>query len=94
MGLVACKGGPDEGFEVVGGVLPPGVPAAARTLALAFGLLLIWTARGLARKRHRAWKLAVGLVVASAVAHLAKGLDVEEASISLLLLVAGLLLLL
>jgi lysyl-tRNA synthetase class 2 len=75
-------------FEVVGGVLPPGVPAAARALTLAFALLLIWTARGLARKRHRAWKLAVGLVVASAAAHLAKGLDFEEASVSLLLLVA------
>jgi len=75
-------------FDIVQGVLPPGVPEAARALALAFGIVLIWTSRGLARRRRRAWKLAVALVVASAGAHLAKGLDFEEAIATLVLLAA------
>jgi lysyl-tRNA synthetase, class II len=72
--------------EVIGGVLPPGWPEAARVLTVAFGLGLIWLSRSLAKRRRRAWQLAVAVVVASAVAHLAKGLDFEEAAISLLLL--------
>jgi lysyl-tRNA synthetase, class II len=75
-------------FDLVRGVLPPGVPEAARALALAFGIVLIWTSRGLARRRRRAWKLAIGVVVASAVAHLVKGLDFEESTATLILLVA------
>jgi lysyl-tRNA synthetase class 2 len=75
-------------LELVGGVLPPGWPEAARVLTVAFGIALIWLSGSLARRRRRAWQLAVVVVVASAVAHLAKGLDFEEAAISLLLLVA------
>jgi lysyl-tRNA synthetase, class II len=73
--------------DLVRGLLPPGFPAAARVGALAFGIVLVWLARSLARRRRRAWELAVAVVIASAVAHLAKGLDVEEASVTLLLLV-------
>jgi lysyl-tRNA synthetase class 2 len=75
-------------LRIVGGVLPPGWPEAARVLTVAFGIGLIWLSRSLARRRRRAWQLAVVVVVASAAAHLAKGLDFEEAMISLLLLVA------
>jgi lysylphosphatidylglycerol synthetase-like protein (DUF2156 family) len=75
-------------YDLVQGVLPPGVPHAARIVAVAFGLALIWLSRSLARRRRRAWQLAVLLVVGSAIAHLAKGLDVEEAVISLGLLAA------
>ncbi|HEX4324421.1 MAG TPA: phosphatidylglycerol lysyltransferase domain-containing protein [Gaiellaceae bacterium] len=74
--------------EVVQGVLPPGWPEAARVLTVSFGIGLIWLSRSLARRRRRAWQLAIAVVVASAVTHLAKGLDFEEATISLLLLVA------
>jgi len=74
--------------DLVRGVLPPGFPTAARVGALAFGILLIWLSRSLARRRRRAWQLAVVVVIAAAVAHLAKGLDFEEAGISLLLLAA------
>jgi lysyl-tRNA synthetase class 2 len=74
--------------EVVRGILPPGWPEAARVLTIAFGIGLIWLSRSLAKRRRRAWQLAVVAVLASAVAHLAKGLDYEEAAISLLLLVA------
>jgi lysyl-tRNA synthetase class 2 len=74
--------------DFVRGVLPPGVPGAARVLALAFGLGLIWLSRALARRRRRAWHLAVLLVVGISLAHLAKGLDVEEATLGLIVLVA------
>jgi lysyl-tRNA synthetase, class II len=74
--------------ELVQGVLPPGWPEAARVLTVACGIGLIWLSRSLARRRRRAWQLAVAVVLASAAAHLAKGLDFEEATISLLLLVA------
>ena len=57
--------------DLVRGVLPPGVPAAARVGALAFGIVLVWLSRSLRRRRRRAWQLAVVLVVASAGAHLA-----------------------
>ena len=57
--------------EIVQGVLPPGWPEAARVLTVAFGIGLIWLSRSLAMRRRRAWQLAVVVVVASAVAHLA-----------------------
>ena len=74
--------------DLVQGVLPPGVPSAARWVALAFGLALVWLAGSLARGKRRAWQLAVVLVAGAAVAHLAKGLDTEEATASLLLLIS------
>ena len=74
--------------DFVRGVLPPGVPGAARLLALAFGLALVWLSRLLARRRRRAWQLAVALVTGISLAHLAKGLDVEEATLGFVLLVA------
>jgi lysyl-tRNA synthetase class 2 len=73
-------------IELVRGILPPGWPDAARTLALACGLALVWLSRGLARRKRRAWALAIVVVAASAAAHLAKGLDFEEATASLALL--------
>ena len=74
--------------DFVRGVLPPGVPGAARIAALTFGLTLTWLARSLTRRRRHAWQLAVVLVVGLGIAHLAKGLDFEEASLSLLVLAA------
>jgi lysylphosphatidylglycerol synthetase-like protein (DUF2156 family) len=74
--------------DLVQGVLPPGVPSAARWIALAFGLALLWLAGSLARGKRRAWQLAVALVPGVAIAHLAKGLDAEEAGVSVLLLLA------
>lgn len=72
--------------DLVSGVLPPGVPAAARVLTLAFGIALIWLSRSLARRRRRAWQLAVAAICVSAIAHVAKGLDFEEAIATVLLL--------
>ena len=48
----------------------------------------MWLARGLARRKRRAWWLAVVVVFASAVAHLAKGLDFEESVTHILFLIA------
>ena len=39
--------------DFVQGVLPPGVPAAARVGALAFGIALVWLSRSLGRRRRR-----------------------------------------
>jgi lysyl-tRNA synthetase, class II len=75
-------------LDFVRGVLPPGVPTAARVATLAFGLALVWLARSLVRRRRRAWQLAVGLVFGISLAHLAKGLDVEEAVMAAVLLLA------
>jgi lysyl-tRNA synthetase class 2 len=75
-------------LDFVRGVLPPGVPTAARVATLAFGLALVWLARSLVRRRRRAWQLAVGLVFGISLAHLAKGLDVEEAVMAAALLLA------
>jgi lysyl-tRNA synthetase class 2 len=55
-------------------------------VACAIGLIFL--ARSLAKRRHRAWQLALLVVIASGAAHLAKGLDYEEAGISLALLLA------
>lgn len=75
-------------IDLVQGVLPPGLPEVARWVALAFGLALVWLAGSLSRGKHRAWQLAVVLVAGVAVAHLAKGLDAEEAGMSVALLAA------
>jgi lysyl-tRNA synthetase class 2 len=79
---------PDMGgrSEVVRALLPQGWPEAAKTLTLAFALGLLWLSRGLARRKRRAWQLAVALVVATALTHLAKGLDFEEATGALVVL--------
>jgi len=75
-------------IDLVQGVLPPELPEVARWVALAFGLALVWLADSLIRGKRRAWQLAVGLVAVVAVAHLVKGLDAEEAGVSLALLIA------
>ncbi len=69
--------------DLVRGVLPSGVPAAARVATLAFGIGLVWLSRSLAGRRRRAWQLAVAVVIGITLAHLAKGLDVEEAGAGL-----------
>jgi lysyl-tRNA synthetase, class II len=73
-------------LDALRGVLPEGVSAAARVATLVFGLALVWLARSLARRRRRAWQLAVLVVVGITVSHLVKGLDVEEAVVGLVFL--------
>ena len=76
--------------KLISGVLPEGAPQFAGAVTLAFGIALLWLSLALARRKRRAWQLAVLLMLGTAVSHLVKGLDFEEASASLLVL-AGLL---
>ncbi|MGN6131401.1 MAG: phosphatidylglycerol lysyltransferase domain-containing protein [Nocardioidaceae bacterium] len=68
-------------------VLPPVFPAAATTGAAALGLILVALSRALRRGKYRAWLLATVLAAVTVVLHIVKGLDVEEAVLSLALFV-------
>jgi lysyl-tRNA synthetase class 2 len=87
-------------FDALTGILPPRsgrmaalveyVPAAgilsARAATAVVGLLLIYLGAGLRRGKRRAWQVAVVLAGAGVVLHLVKGLDVDAAAVSALLL--------
>jgi lysyl-tRNA synthetase class 2 len=68
-------------------VLSLDLQLTARGLTLAAGVTLLLLASSLSRRKHRAWVLAVVLVTAGAVLHVAKGLDVEESALNIALLV-------
>lgn len=74
-------------LHLVRDVLPGFFPAAATTGALAVGIMLILLSRALRRAKRRAWVMAVVLTTVTVLLHLVKGLDVEEALISVALLV-------
>ena len=76
-----------ERVRVVQTVLSPDAEVAARGLTLAAGVAMLLVASSLARRKHRAWLLAVVVVAASAVLHIAKGLDLEESIANVALLV-------
>jgi lysyl-tRNA synthetase, class II len=77
-----------ERMKLVEHVAPNFVPGLASALIVPTGLALIVLARGLKRRRRRAWQLTVALVLAAAVLHLLKGLDYEEAAVSTALALA------
>ena len=66
--------------------LSTATPNVADGLVVASSLGLLVLARGLARRRHRAWQAAVIVLAVSALLHLAKGLDFEEAIFDLVVL--------
>jgi lysyl-tRNA synthetase class 2 len=68
-------------------VLPAVFPAAAKTGSAALGLILIALSRALRRGKYRAWLLATVLTAITVLLHLVKGLDVEEAVLSVALFV-------
>jgi lysylphosphatidylglycerol synthetase-like protein (DUF2156 family) len=70
-------------LDGVRAVLPLGVAHAAAQLVALAGVSLLLLGRGVRRGQRRAWRITVALLVASAVGHLAKGLDVEEAALAL-----------
>jgi lysyl-tRNA synthetase class 2 len=74
--------------ELVRGSLPEGAMQFAGAATLAFGIALLWLSLALARRKRRAWQLAVVLMLGTAVSHLVKGLDVEEAAASIVVLAA------
>jgi lysyl-tRNA synthetase class 2 len=67
-------------------VIPGGFVRSASALTVVVGILLLLLARGLRKRKRRAWRAVVALLTASIALHVLKGLDVEEAVISLLLL--------
>ncbi|MEA2716762.1 MAG: lysyl-tRNA synthetase, class, partial [Actinomycetota bacterium] len=69
-------------LEVLLRMAPLAVPQAAGALIALAGLGLVLLARGVRRGQRRAWAVAVGLLVASVVLHLTKGIDLEEALVA------------
>ena len=72
--------------QLLAGIVPVQATRTAHILVFELGLLLTIVAFGLVRRRHRAWQLAVGLLAVTAALHIAKGLDIEEAVVALVLM--------
>jgi lysylphosphatidylglycerol synthetase-like protein (DUF2156 family) len=60
-------------------LLPLVVPQTATALVAVAGVVLLLLARALRLGKRRAWLLAIALLAVSALLHLIKGVDVEEA---------------
>ena len=74
-------------LTTVGELMPAFAPAVATAATVLAGAALLVVAGGLRRRKRRAWWAALALGVSSAVLHLVKGLDVEEAGLSLVVCV-------
>ncbi len=70
-------------LNIVHSLFPMAVPETAAALAALGGVALIVLARGIRRGQRRAWFVCLALLLAVAVLHLVKGVDVEEALIVL-----------
>jgi lysyl-tRNA synthetase class 2 len=68
--------------RMIAGLVPAGFPAAATTGAAAVGIVLLALSRALRRGKFRGWLLASVLSLLAAVLNILKGLDVEEAGLS------------
>ncbi|HVU61600.1 MAG TPA: phosphatidylglycerol lysyltransferase domain-containing protein [Mycobacteriales bacterium] len=66
-------------------VEPLQVAHDARAATIVAGLLLVMLGHGLRRRKRRAWRAAVALTAATAILHVLKGLDYDQAVGSLLL---------
>ncbi len=64
-------------------VVPIAVPELAGALAALGGVGLLVLARGIRRGQRRAWLICQVVLVAVAVAHLVRGVDIEEAVVAL-----------
>ncbi|MGI4896351.1 MAG: bifunctional lysylphosphatidylglycerol flippase/synthetase MprF [Janthinobacterium lividum] len=67
--------------------LPLAVPLGARTVLVPVSIALLLLARGLRRGQRLAWAVTIALLATSAILHLLKGIDVEEALLDVLGLV-------
>lgn len=67
-------------------VVPGALTDASAAGTLVTGVMLLLLARGLRRRKRRAWRAVVALLGASVALHVLKGLDVEEASLAAVLL--------
>ena len=66
-------------FDVLRDVVPSTVEQAASALVAVFGIALLLLSRGVRRGQRHAWVLAVAVSSLSAILHIVKGLDIEEA---------------
>jgi lysyl-tRNA synthetase class 2 len=86
VGIIAVISAASPAFhsraEIVTEIVPTVFPAAATTGTLAAGAILMLLAGGLRRGKHRAWLLSTALTGFATAAHLVKGLDVEEATLT------------
>ncbi len=71
-------------FEGLERFAPIGVPEAAAALVALAGVGLLFLARGVRRGQRHAWQLALALLLVSIGGHVVKGLDIEEAFLTLL----------
>ncbi len=78
-------------LEALTSVVPGALTRASAALTLVTGVLLVLVARGLRRRKRRAWRLTLALLLGSVGLHVLKGLDVEEALVAVGLLVTLLL---
>ncbi len=67
-------------------VLPFELRASGRVFSAVTGFMFLTLASNLLRRKRLAWLLVVGLLMVSIVSHLLKGLDIEEALLSGVLL--------
>ena len=72
-----------ERFSELLRVFSPAAPETASFATAAFGIGLLLLAGGVRRGHQRAWRISLGVLAASAAANVFKGLDVEEALLSI-----------
>ncbi len=89
MGLLnvwsAVTPGLPQRLQVLWDVLPFDARRGSHLAAALMGFALLGLAHGLMRRKANSWALALGALLLSAIAHLLKGLDYEEAVVALLL---------
>ena len=73
-------------LDILRDLVPIAVPETASALVAAAGIALLVLSWAVRRGQRHAWMLAVGLTALSAVLHIVKGLDVEEAAAALAVL--------
>lgn len=75
-----------ERIRILRKILPILLIHGSRHVIVLAGFLLILVARGIVRRKKMAWNLAFVLVILSIILHVMKGLDLEEATIALLVI--------
>jgi lysyl-tRNA synthetase class 2 len=74
-------------LNALSGVVPLTISETASAATVVVGLALVMLAHALRRRKRRAWRTAVVLLIVSTAFHLVKGLDFEEATVTFLLAV-------
>ncbi|MEJ2356877.1 MAG: phosphatidylglycerol lysyltransferase domain-containing protein [Deinococcales bacterium] len=82
----AAKAAVPERLDLLRAVVPFEYRAASRLAAGLAGFALLVLARGLARRQRSAWWLTTGVLSLGALANLLKGLELEAAAFSLVIL--------